>query len=440
MPTEMIDLGDDWALPREQPRATPLSVLRRRVAYALVLLLVATLGAAGVPARRVAELGRHRLEGVTDQVVGDILHPVDDLVLVQGGAALSAYQTADGALRWSAPHTSAAADRGYVTGAAGVVLSIDGGQTTTAFDAKSGARLWSAPRSVYPVAGVGMDVRNRTGDFSEQPTPGAPPPGTDSVTGVDLRTGATLWTVPGTPFATVDSERGLVVTVTNDGALAVYDVHGASLLRRGEAKFPPGRPMYVAAFQGTVQLAAASAEPDGGLGYLDYDLTTMRPLAREDGTPYRCGRYRCVDRVDRNTVDFFQITVTDPVTRAPLWTLEAKSSLLAVTDGFVVLDVGQSSGVRGTDALRLVDPATGRTLVDLTGWLALGAVDGSDGYVLLRDVGKTTQVAKVVAGAVRVLGVLPHRAQRCLYRTDRLTCLFDDDQLGIWRVDGQRGR
>ncbi|MBV1851521.1 outer membrane protein assembly factor BamB family protein [Catellatospora tritici] len=438
MRTDVIDLGDGWGAEDEvvlPPRRVP--ELRRRVACALVLLLAGTLGAAAAPVREIAELGRFDLVGASTRSGGDTVQSAGDLLVVQGDVAVSAYRITDGTLRWRVPHSSAESEHGMVMGANGVVLLADSAQTT-AFDAETGATLWSRQRGVYPVGDIGVELINNATVWEQ--SPGGPAPGPDTVTGFDLRTGRTLWTVLGTPYATVDHERRLTVTATADGAIAVYDARDGRPLRRGEAKFPAGRPMYLSAYSGVLRLA--SADPaGGGLSYLGYDLTTLRPLPTDADFGYPCGRYRCEEHVDQTSGNI-RVTVVDPQTRAVRWQPGPNTSLVPIAAGFIVVDATRSYGRYANYADRLVDPDSGRTLLDLTGWLILGAEDGSQDYLLVRDAGQSTQVARIVGGGVRMLGVLPDRIQQCVYRAARLSCVVGEGpgRLVIWRVDEQGGR
>ncbi|WP_212832845.1 PQQ-binding-like beta-propeller repeat protein [Catellatospora sp. TT07R-123] len=445
--TEMIDLSDDWALPAEDPGSPPLPPLRdlrRRAGYAVALALAAVLGASAAPVRDIAELAAFELPGVSQYTGSEAVQHSGDLLLVLGTTSLTAYASADGALRWSTPYATPVPGQGFATAAAGVVLAVSDTGVTSVFDRETGAPLWSAPRQVYPVDGVGVQVAVY-GDWFDPatPAPGAPDRRADEVTGYDLRTGRTLWTLRGTPFAAVNSERGVVLTATAQGEVAVHDVHDGHVVRRGQAGFPPGRPVFLYSFQDSVQLGSMPpvrepAAPDVTIQQFEYDLVTLKALP-QGSYAVPCGRYRCVSQSD-GTEGEFRMLVTDPATGADRWRTGPDQALLPTGDGFVVLDVSGTSNMRGVDAVYLADPDTGRPLVDLDGWLVLGAEDGSGDYVLLRDVGQTVQVARIVEGGVRVLGVLPRRAQRCFYRASRLACVFGGNHLALWRIGTPGGR
>ncbi|MBV1851522.1 outer membrane protein assembly factor BamB family protein [Catellatospora tritici] len=437
MAVELIELGDEWTRPREDPGAPPLPP-SRAVLLALALLLVGALGAGAAPQRRITELATYTMPGVSEFVDGGAVSG-DDLLLVWGGGRLSAYRPSDGTLRWSVPLDPRASTDVTAQAAEGLVL-LSGGGTTTVLDSDYGTRLWSVPVPLLAVGGVGVyGVQNPVfvgpdGKPYVDEQSGAE---REEATGYDLRTGRVLWTVPGVPYASVVAARGEVWTVTTTGAFTVYGIRDGLVLRTGTLAFPPGRP-YGAHVYGDDQITLSAVGPEDAVTEIRYDLATLRVRREESDMSYPCGRFRCsVEPVPDS--DDFHVTVRDRDTGAARYQLGSRIQVMAVGDWFATVDLHGSPGT-GLAVTQLIDQATGRVLLDLTGWEVLPAEDASGGYLLLRDAGGQTLIGTVVDGEVQLLGLLKHRVRQCRYRDDWLACDHTGTQLTMWRIAVPEGR
>ncbi|MBV1851520.1 outer membrane protein assembly factor BamB family protein [Catellatospora tritici] len=434
MPTDLIELGDEWTRPQPEPAAAPLSRQRRPVLLAAVLALAGALAASAVPVRQVTMLGEYELPGVSRSAA--VVTALDDLLIAQGTDSLAAFGSGDGALRWRAPYRAAQPDATYLASSAGVLLAMEDA-ATTAFDRDTGARLWTVPRWIRPIGDVGVASTDTQLVLGADgiPVSGADTTAPDQAFGYDLRTGRSLWTVTGTPFAAIDPANGQVWTLTSAGEFTVRTAADERVLRTGRLEFPPGRPVDVAAFPGTIELTSVGT--DGRAQTFTYDAVTLRPAELElgvQGQGYPCGRFVC-GTVEESGRTGWRISVRRPGSAEVLYLLDENLNPVPVDDVFVTVAVRESGGELGGAAQTLVDQASGRKLRDLTGWSVLVERDDGNGVLLLREVGGTTQLARVSDDGLMVIGALPHRVRRCLYLDVRLVCTLDANHLGMWRIE-----
>ncbi|GHJ49632.1 hypothetical protein Cs7R123_69740 [Catellatospora sp. TT07R-123] len=438
MNVDVIELGEHWSAPRPEPEGTPLLRYRRPVLLALALVLTGTTAAAALPQRRVAALGDYRISGVTRSESRAVV--LDDLLVAQGADTLAAFSPGDGTRLWQVPYRSSVPGAAQFDVRDGVLLVSEVGTATDVRDRATGALLWQAPHPPAVVGGLGVVVSSDplVVDGDGRAVSGAEPNAAEEATGHDLRTGRLLWRVPGAPFAALDSVRGEVWSVDPSGVFTVHAVRDGRAVRTGELAFPPGTPADVAADPDRIELSSVGA--DGMVRQLGYDPATLRPLGPVSSPAavtmpnvYRCGQVQCVTEAEGGG---FRISIQDPATAAVSYRFDPNVNPVPVGGGFVTVDLRSLPGRLGSAARDLVDQASGRRMQDLRGWDVLSSSYDQDGRVLLlREVGHATQVARIDGGAVTVLGELPYRVRWCAYRPGRLSCLYDRDRLGIWRVE-----
>jgi hypothetical protein len=88
------------------------------------------------------------------------------------------------------------------------------------------------------------------------------------------------------------------------------------------------------------------------------------------------------------------------------------------------------------EAVGIVDPGTGRVLVDLRGWRALSGTGGADRLVLTRVVAAGARTMVAVAGPgderPRPLAELPAGTGDCQAAPGRLVCRSMTGDLVVW--------
>jgi hypothetical protein len=101
--------------------------------------------------------------------------------------------------------------------------------------------------------------------------------------------------------------------------------------------------------------------------------------------------------------------------------------------GDLVLAYGTPAGI--SEPIGIVNPATGRVLVDLQGWQLVGG-DGGDHVLVTRDVEPGARTMVAVAGAdsagPRPLADLPPGSSDCQTVPNRLVCRSTSGELNVW--------
>ena len=261
---------------------------------------------------------------------------------------------------------------------AGDVVLLSYRNVTSVVDAGSGRTRWTSPATITPLPGgrVGVVQQHEfrpgtvydqaSGEpgllfFSATGVPHTEPPLRTDVRGVDLGTGRTLWTV---------SARGAVsVTVAPGDEPAVLMLSSDRLQRidgttGSVVRATPLLPVNGAGPSGGALVDGLMAVAYGRDGIVTeevaYSADTVerrwsRPVPATMVDPASCSGLFCSG--ERRKLD-----VLDPRTGEALWRAPDDVDL-SKQDGYVI-EWNSESGL----PMRLADPATGATRVDLTGW------------------------------------------------------------------------
>ncbi|GAB4057410.1 outer membrane protein assembly factor BamB family protein [Catellatospora paridis] len=430
MKPEIIELGEDWTDP--DPDTGPRRPARylRPVALAVALLFTGALGAATPVTPMLTQLAVPALGDAGDMRI-DNVELVNDLLLVRGDGALSAYDLDDGSLRWRLPH-AAGRQRNLVAvpQVPDVVVVADdledGGVYVAAVDPHTGAVRWSTRNDVWVVGAYALESPVSTVSRDEaSPTP----PDPMQLTVRDLRTGRERWVLRGTPFAAADESRLEAWTVSPQGEFTVSDLSDGRVLRTGAVAFPPGVPQFATVYGGMLVLSARL--PGGEFLETRYDTRTMRVVAATS-SPLRfgCGDYLCEVGDDGGVRT--PLAVLDRDTLQVRYRFEPGVHLIPSAQGAITVRADGSAQL-GVPADRLIDLADGRTLLDLTGWAVQLAFDESRQALLTRSTPEGVQLARIEDGQVRLLGTLPP-VQRCFHTRQRIACVYDGNRLGVWSI------
>ncbi len=434
MAQEVIELGEVGAEPRTGHDLPPPGRWARWVA-AVVAAALAALPGASAPHRPLVTQAR---AVAIDPAAGLVkILPLGDVLLVGDAREISAYELADGSRRWRRPSAGTELHLAEVpAGAPGMLLLYEGdyfgeGHTmTSVVDLATGRPLWSSRGMIHVVGELAVEYPARA-EFDGEVDQSALPPREVPVR--DLRTGRVRWTLRGAPYTSVDATTGEAWSISPQGRYTVYGLPDGRVLRTGTVAFPPGRPEYAHAFEGTLLVSAV----DGGeRREIRYDNWTLREIGEPDGAlRYPCGPYLCRLDGERQPV-----VVLDAGTGAVRYRLGEQEQLVVTGAGAVTLrydepaEIGVGQQIpQVTSAGRLIDPADGRTLRELDGWGALVEPGDNPELLLVRRVPGALQLARIDCGQVRVLGAVRPDPVGCWFARQRLACRYDD-QLVIWRI------
>lgn len=435
MEPEIIELGDDWAETDSHARGGRPSRRLRSVAAVAALLLTGALGAAAPMTPLLTQVAELTLTG-PDAVLPGAVDLVGDLIVVRGGEALSAYELADGSLRWRLAPTAGRQRNLQVTPQVPDVLMVnedfqDGSTTSSAVDVHTGAVRWSSRQYVSVVGEYALEsppiaIRAEPESSASGSTLSEPM----AMTVRELSTGRVLWVLRGTPFAATDETVPEAWSVSERGEYTVHDLRDGRPLRTGKVAFPPGSPQMATVYGGMLVLSASLSTGQ----YLEtrYDTRTLRELP-EGSSPMRfaCGAYLCEIGDDGGVRT--PLAVLDRDTLAVRYRLDLNMHLLPSAQGAItVRPEGEVS--LGAPADRLIDLADGTTLLDLTGWGALLASDESRDALLMRRSPDGVQVARIEDGRIRLVGTLPAGLRRCFHARQRIACVYDRNRLGVWSI------
>ncbi|WIM95293.1 PQQ-binding-like beta-propeller repeat protein [Actinoplanes oblitus] len=300
---------------------------------------------------------------------------------------------------------------------AGEVVLLTAGVATTAVDAATGRIRWSSPIAVSVLAGSGAGVTvdrvfrpgteydQESGDpgplyFSATGEPHTEPPLRTEVRGLDLAGGRTLWTATPGGSVTVDVLAGdePAVLITSSRSLTLVAGVSGAVLRETAVPQLGGHGPASSSLLGDVALVSYR-EPSRQVAFQARTLRQLWSRTTRDAElladPADCQGVLC----DGGHGD---LRVLDPGTGRARWQVQEDVDL-AVRAGYV-LETDAASG----EPVRLSDPRTGATRVDLSGWT--GQVTGAADQPLLlrRTEGRGGQAfAAVVPGhaEIRRLGV-----------------------------------
>jgi len=327
---------------------------------------------------------------------------------------------------------------------AGAVVVLGTGRDTTVVDAVTGAVRWTAKKPLTPLSdgrtALTLDHVFRAGTrydqasgapgqlyFSATGEPHTEPPLRTELHGVDLGSGRTLWTVTAAGSVNVmvvPGAKPAVLLLSSDRLRRIDGATGAVVRNVPLPAVDGDGPSEGELIDGLIMVHYGR---DGVVRHeVAYDPETLErrwshavPETMLDAA--HCGDLLCLG--GRHTLD-----VLDPRTGVARWRAPADVDL--IRSGDYVLELGSDSGV----SVRLVDPATGATRVDLAGWR--GEVVGSAGgpIVLRRSLDAGASAFGVVLprhDAVQPLGVTGDPISDCTSDEHYVTCRADDG-LRIW--------
>ena len=421
----VIDLGLQRGEPETyaSPRRPTVPAWFPPALVAVVVLLCSTASASP---------GRSALSGVFSLRAGTadaFALTADGELLAQTDGQLTAYDLADGRMRWQSGQATPAYRMRMV---AGLVLmrpwtNAPGDPGTQAVALDTGAARWQRPGTVVSLAGssallavAGVRSLGGSGRRVEH-----------QVEAVDPATGGTEWTVPVPSTAVLlgvpgpaDGDDTRMLLVHDDRTAAVHDLTTGRLLTSAElpaADYNPDNP----AVAGGVLLLSHPGNP--GTEITAYDPGTLRPLWTGPGDGVyairSCGALACLTGARG-------VRAVDPVTGAERWNRPAWQAVEQRGE----LSIAYASP-DGTGPLGLFDPATGRLLVDLDGWRLVGG-SGGDHLLVTRavDAGGRTMVAVARPGDARprLLAPLPTGTGDCQAAPGRLVCRSGYGELAVW--------
>ncbi len=326
-----------------------------------------------------------------------------DVVLVTTGPATTALDSRTGRIRWTTPSRVTVGEGGIVgDGGTGLVterIFRDG----TLYDQDSGD-----PGMLY---------------FSADGQPHTEPPIRTEVRGIDLDTGRVRWTAAPSGSATVDLVPGEqpAVLITASDRLTLHDARTGGLLRETALPRHGGAGPSTSDVIGDVALVGYDeAELRAG-----YDTRTLEPLwtrpARAEMDPPSCTGLLCAGSRDATAV-------LDSRTGRTAWALTSAADL-DLAGGRVLRTDPATGGPVG-----LLDPATGESLADLSGWADTVESFADRTLLLRRDNeggGQAFGVIRPGRPEVRILGVADLDGEEC-GGDDRYLVCRDLRGLRIW--------
>lgn len=340
---------------------------------------------------------------------------------------------------WAAPTSARVGDRDdvgfarvYATRAGAVVLLSDG-PATSVLDARTGHLRWSLPVPVMPLPGgrvgivqhqqfrAGTVYDQDSGEpgmlyFSSTGEPHTEPPLRTEVRGVDLDTGAALWSVSLGGSVNVVAAPGTApaVLILSSGRIERLDGNTGAVLHQAAPATVDGVGPTGGGLIGATLIAYYGRSGEREVAYHPESLDRLweRPLPEIVLDPPSCADLLCDG--SRGALD-----ILDPVTGRAAWRAPADVDL-SRRDGYVA-EVDSRSGL----LRKVVDPATGATRVDLTAWRAeaVGPVDQP--LVLRRYNGNGTTVFGVVLSrrdVVQPLGVISGAVSDCTASPRHVVC------------------
>lgn len=422
--TVVIDLGLDRGEPEtyaSPSRSTVPPWLRPFLLAALVLVCAGASAAPPPPALSpllTLQVGPADSYALTD----------DDELLAQTLGTISAYNLADGALRWQ---TEQDRPTYRLRTAAGLVLMRPwtygpGQPSTTALSLATGRPQWNREGTVMTIAGssVLLSVSAVRSGGTNRRVQG-PVESIDPDTGlprwrIEVASTAVLLGIPGP----ADSGPRLML-LHDDRTAAVHDL--ATGERLASTEVPPANygPENPAISGGLILLRHLS---DDGTAVTAYDPVTLRQVWQRSGErAYEvraCGSLACLTGPDG-------VRGFDPVTGRPAWYRPGWRNI--EQRGDLLIAYGTKAGA--SDPVGIVDPASGRVLVDLAGWRLVGG-DSGDHLLVTRvvEAGARTMVAVATPGVAgpRPLADLPPGTGDCQSAPSRLVCRSSSGELQVW--------
>lgn len=447
--------GGWWRRPPSGPAADGWSLVRRARPLAVAVGLALLLGLAGAA----APSGPLLVQVAAHQVAARDIVLAGDRLLVTSAAPpgsttvwqLAAYAVPDGDLLWTVPFDSASWRLRQVRRTGDVVLidprSGPGGGTTLVLDAGTGQTRWIAP------GGLVLTDDGRTALLDE---PGEPSGPASKLVAVDVGSGDELWST-GLVASTevLAGPDGQALLVGGDGRAEVRDGRTGAVLRTADLG-AVSRPDSMAG-------ALVMRQSNGGeLGVAGYDPATLRqlwqrPVRYGPGRITECGRLICFPAGP-------QIEAVDPLTGESVWRIDADlvvdfgSYLVAYsvagvpgadggsgasgatngsTSGSDSAAVSSTSSGAGAGSGRIVDPATGRTLLPLSAWYTELEGRGDATFVGYRQPVENgpawLALLAPTTRTVRLVGIVPGPMGGCVADEATIVCRSGAEGITIWR-------
>ncbi|MDI6103270.1 PQQ-binding-like beta-propeller repeat protein [Actinoplanes sp. NEAU-A12] len=427
----VIDLGMDRGEPTAYHRGGQLTPSWFAPALIAALLLFSVTASGPPPPPPLAALLRVVIGPGDPYVVADT-----GQLVVQAAGELTAYDLETGERQWRV--AQAVPTYRLRTGDGLLLLRPWGaGNTepgTTAVSLRDGAQQWHNERSVVSLDGTGLmfavdGVRSQsfgTGRRVERAVEALDPDGGLARWRLWVPSTAVLLSVPAPAGA---SAR--ILLVRDDATAHLYDGRTGALLAVRDvpaANYDPGNPV-VAGDQVLLRHPGPS-----GIEVTAYDPATLRPMWTEPSVGtleiVKCGELACLVGLDG-------VRAIDPATGDARWHRPGWRSVETVGDRVVAYADGPQAPTG------LVDPATGRLLVDVTGWRLVGGITGGGEVLVTRDIapGPRTMVAVAAPGLSRprLLAELPAGTRECQAAPERLICRSVYGELIVWSYRTEAG-
>jgi outer membrane protein assembly factor BamB len=436
----VIDLGEisrESAWPGPEAigwRAAGRRSLPQRVgAAATTLVSVAVLltGAAAPAGPPLAEARIGAGLGDTVRVMGDQVYVVSpDLSIPRRlPRMIASHELPDGRLLWQTPLVIRGTVRAAVPVPGATLMSIDrlGGVETVAIEESTGRVRWRRP---YLLVDTVLD-RNMALAVGSAPATATLPAGR-TLSALDLTTGKTRWQyrIPEGTWNYLDQQW--VVNALPSGRVEVHELADGRLIHAADlrAPAPPSVQSWVQPVRGLLVAATGDSTVVAyGLPGLDRRWQAGWDLTDWSVAP-DCGNALCVfSRTDG-------LRSVDPATGRTRWSDPRWIS--AESAGGRLLVRGRQRPGSGSVAA-LLDPATGRELLDLGHWTAVGRPGTSGGALLAGQI--DARRGQVWFGAVdprsltvRVLDSASGLGTDCQPAPDSLVCRRRDSSVSVWRL------
>jgi outer membrane protein assembly factor BamB len=371
---------------------------------------------------------------------------------------ISAYELEHGRLVWTSRFEAHPAVPVTLEHRAGLLL-VSGprldrtGMRTIALDARTGQERWSLPQEVqalpdgqtalgtemiFPAGSEIADGRQVGGDRHGSPwgREYSVAPTGFVATGIGLGSGRVLWrsepvTNVGHDWFTMQAD-GALPRPTRDASLLVVVVKGGGVELR-DARTGTVRHRFPAVYRDEPPqlrdglLLVRHTEREVTVYSTDtYHRQWTRELG-DDSYLNFCGGTLVCDSTPTGA------RVIDSATGAPAWNLSLDNYLGQIGEHLVEFDL--DSTLR---PLRILDPRTGRTLVDLAAWRGTSSFLSGPGPLLLTSMPKAvgpTWLGVLAPGAATpvTLDPVPYGVVNCQVTLNVIACETSDGDLRIWR-------
>jgi outer membrane protein assembly factor BamB len=362
--------------------------------------------------------------------------PADAYALTDGGqllaqtfGSLTSYDLGTGRMRWqtgqSSPTYRLRTGDGLVLMRPYMIGAGDPG--TTAISVATGVARWRRSGNVVTVAGSSTLLAVTT----PRPLAGPARQVQGRIDAVDPLTGGTRWSVDvpsraimvGVPGPADIGARMLLVH--DDRTAALHDLDTGQLLTSAQlpaADYGPQNPVVAG---GLILLRHPG---QFGTEISAYDPSTLKQVWSESAegaySIAACGELACVTGPTG-------IRGVDPATGDQRWTRPRWQSI--DQRGTMFIAYGEPDA---TNPIGVIDPDTGKVVIQLDGWRPVGGTGGADHLLVTRsvDAGARTMVAVAHLGDPRpnLLAELPAGTGDCQSVPSRLVCRSMYGELVVW--------